>query len=183
MATNPNFSLNKDANLADVNAVDLQVTNNVLAGGTLGSNTGTVTAGTVVTVVDAVINPAVVNTKYLLGPNTATRAITMPAGTTAGQTIVFKLVGQNTNNNNWVITCPVAMAARSTLIANLNGGDGPTGAVAGGANTILTIAGDTNGGGGIGSVAVYQSTGVTWHCSATLVDQGNGSAADASAFS
>ena len=114
MATNPNFSLNKDATLRDVNTVNLQVANNVLAGGTLGSNTGTITAGTVVTVVDAVINPAVVNTKYLLGPNTGNRAITMPAGTTAGQTIVFKLVGQNGNNNNWVITCPAAMAAGST---------------------------------------------------------------------
>ena len=182
MATNPNFSLNKDATLRDVNSTSLQVANNIMVGGNFGSNTGIVVAGQVVTVVDAVINPAVVNTRYLVGPITVNRAVTMPAGTTAGQTIVFELVGQNANNADLVITCPANLAAGSTLTSNSTGAAGPIGAVAG-AGPVLTINGDTNGGGGIGSVAVFESDGTTWRCSTTLICQGDASVADASAFS
>lgn len=145
------------------------------------SGAGKSAPSNVVTVVDAAINPAVANTLYLVGPITANRAVTMPAGTTPGQVIEFLLVGPNGNTDDLIITCPAALAPGSTISGNTT--NNPVGAVAAGGNTILTIAGDTNGGGGVGSRAVFVSTGTTWRCTANLIGQGDGSVADASAFS
>jgi len=190
MATNPNFSLNKDANLADVNAVDVQAANNVLAGGSLYSSTGAVMSGGAV-VVDAAINPAVANTTYLVGPITVNRAITLrPSTAGSNQTIKFKLVGANANNANLVFTSLLAAPSvavndftnTSTLVSNSGAGNGPSSSLANN-NNVFTLAGDNNGGGGIGSVVEFIQAGTTWQCKAHLVNQGNASVLDASAFS
>ena len=186
---NPNFSVEKDMNLSNVNCESLEVGGDLtvggllvtVAGGALSTGSGAVSANNPVTVVDAAINPAVANTHYLVGPITVNRAVTMPAGTTAGQSIVFELVGLNANNADLVITCPANLAAGSTLVVAA-AGTAQRGVVAG-ANNILTIAGDNNGGGGIGTTAVFTADGTTWRCTAVGYLSGNGSAADASAFS
>ena len=184
---NPNFSVEKDMNLSNVNCESLEVGGDITVGGLLvttgafSTGSGAVSANNPVTVVDAVINPAVANTRYLLGPNTANRAVAMPAGTTAGQQIVFQLVGNNGNNNDWVITTPAALSAGSYVLA-ANAGTAQIGAVAGAADTILTIAGATNGGGGIGTTATYTADGTSWRCTEVGYLQGNGGNADQSAF-
>lgn len=136
------------------------------------------------------------NSTHLLGDTGAATVVIALPSPTEGSFIRFVLAADLNASGQWTIGTTASdadFAIGSTLISAsatvIDGSSVPHhGAVAAGSHgfNVLTIVGDSNGGGGIGSTVdlygIREAGTLRWLVRAFLCGQGTGAAADASAF-
>ena len=127
MATiNPNFSVNKDATLRDVNATSLQVAGNLTVGGSIAPGTFT---NRVVTLVDAAaaaeigggpLTAAQSGTTFLVGAlSVGAQTLTLPPAE-VGVNYTIQFLADPVQN--LTITCDATVAENLAGLLNMNGG-------------------------------------------------------------
>tara|TARA_B100001057_G_C22344846_1_gene754693 strand:+ start:71 stop:625 length:555 start_codon:yes stop_codon:yes gene_type:complete len=175
---------------------DMQVQNLEVAGQLNVTGATRTTGPTINTTAATAAFTAAVNTTRLLGDTGAETVVIAVPSPVVGAVIKFILVADLNDDGQWTIGTTGSdadFAIGSKLISAsatvIDGSSVPHhGAVALGAHgfNVLTIVGDTNGGGGIGSSVTL--TGVNeggtnrWLVDAFLCGQGSGAVADGSAF-
>ena len=156
----------------------------------------TVTPSTITTTAKTTAFTAEVDNLYILGDTGAATVVIALAPPQKGAVIKFILSADLNGSGQWTIGTTASdadFAIGSTLISAsatvIDGSSVPHhGTVAVGAHgfNVLTIVGDANGGGGIGSTVtltgVNEGGTLRWLVHAHLLGQGTGAAADASAF-